>query len=601
MGYWLHMSPADNYAQRLRQREQSLAACDRLNARIGGVRLLLAAAFVLLAAVCANRGRPSALWLVLPAASFIAAVIAHRHVRRSRGTALRAAGFYRDGLARIDGQPAAGGRSGARFEDPQHPYAADLDLFGTHSLYARLSTARTPMGEATLAGWLLRPADLDTLRARQAAIGELRDRLDLREDLATLSEPEYIALNPDLLAQWLDAPDELAARWLLPAAAALTTLAALAAVLWAVWGWAFPLLGILAVQAGLNQTLRDRVQRGTAAIEHAHEDLRLLSALLRRIEREPFETPALRDLARRLASGTPGAHAPTASATLATLATVVSFVEARRNPFLAPLLLPLMYTLQSALAAERWRRRHGRAVGAWLLALGEIESLVSIAAYSFERPADPFPEFVAGPATFCAEGLGHPLIGRAARVCNDVALDAATRVLLVSGSNMSGKSTLLRAVGINTVLAMAGAPVCATRLRLTPLQVGASIRVNDSLHQGSSRFYAEITRLRQLFEPWPLPLLFLLDELLQGTNSADRRIGAQGVVRNLLARGAIGLVSTHDLALTDDDGLPRGAVRNVHFQDELHDGRLTFDFTLRDGVVTRSNGIELMRAIGLDV
>jgi DNA mismatch repair ATPase MutS len=372
-------------------------------------------------------------------------------------------------------------------------------------------------------------------------------------------------------------------------------------VVWAVWGWAFPLLGVLAVQAGLNQAVRDRVQRGVAAIEQAHEDLRLLSALLRRIEREPFETPALRDLGRRLSSGTPGTPPLTASATLAKLATVVNFVEARRNPFLAPLLLPLMYTIQSALAAERWRRRHGRAVGAWLKTLGEIESLVSIAAYSFERPADPFPEFVAGPATFCAVGLGHPLIGTAARVCNDVELGAATRVLLVSGSNMSGKSTLLRSVGINTVLAMAGAPVCATRLRLTPLQVGASIRVNDSLHQGSSRFYAEITRLRQLFEPWPLPLLFLLDELLQGTNSADRRIGAQGVVRNLLARGAIGLVSTHDLTLTDDTGLLGGALRNVHFQDELHDGRLTFDFTLRDGVVTRSNGVELMRAIGLDV
>jgi DNA mismatch repair ATPase MutS len=172
---------------------------------------------------------------------------------------------------------------------------------------------------------------------------------------------------------------------------------------------------------------------------------------------------------------------------------------------------------------------------------------------------------------------------------------------MVSGSNMSGKSTLLRSVGINTVLAMAGAPVCAARLRLTPLQVGASIRVNDSLYEGSSRFYAEITRLRQLFEPSALPLLFLLDELLQGTNSNDRRIGAQGVLRALIDRGAIGLVSTHDLALADGAQLRPGALRNVHFQDELENGRLSFDFKLRDGVVTKSNGVELMRAIGLDV
>jgi DNA mismatch repair ATPase MutS len=166
---------------------------------------------------------------------------------------------------------------------------------------------------------------------------------------------------------------------------------------------------------------------------------------------------------------------------------------------------------------------------------------------------------------------------------------------------MSGKSTLLRAAGMNAVLAMAGAPVCATHLRLTPLRVGASIRINDSLKDGSSRFYAEITRLRQLFEPSRLPLLFLLDELLQGTNAGDRQLGARGVIRALIERGGIGLISTHDLALTDSSAYPPGALRNVHFEDHLQDGKLSCDFTLRDGVVTKSNGIELMRAIGLDV
>ncbi len=166
---------------------------------------------------------------------------------------------------------------------------------------------------------------------------------------------------------------------------------------------------------------------------------------------------------------------------------------------------------------------------------------------------------------------------------------------------MSGKSTLLRTVGINTVLAMAGAPVLAKSLQLTPLQVGASIRINDSLHEGSSRFYAEIKRLRQLFEPSRLPLLFLLDELLQGTNSADRRVGAEGLIRALIKKGAIGLISTHDLALTDIGALAPGVIENVHFQDELADGKLKFDFKLRPGVVTKSNGIELMRSIGLDV
>jgi DNA mismatch repair ATPase MutS len=199
--------------------------------------------------------------------------------------------------------------------------------------------------------------------------------------------------------------------------------------------------------------------------------------------------------------------------------------------------------------------------------------------------------------------IGHPLIPENRCVRNDVQVGGEARVVIVSGSNMSGKSTLLRTIGINTVLAMAGGPVRAQYLELTPLQTGASIRINDSLREGSSHFYAEISRLRQLFElanrrP---PLLFLLDEVLQGTNSHDRRIGAEGIVRGFAARGAIGFVSTHDLALTDIGGLEPGAVRNMHFQDELLDGRMAFDFKLRPGVVTKSNGLELMRSIGLDV
>ncbi|MGH8209386.1 MAG: MutS-related protein, partial [Steroidobacteraceae bacterium] len=264
---------------------------------------------------------------------------------------------------------------------------------------------------------------------------------------------------------------------------------------------------------------------------------------------------------------------------------------------------PLLYSVHVALAAERWRRDHGKVIREWVDALGEFEALASLAGYGYEHPQDPFPEFAAGPAIFEAAELGHPLIPAAKCVRNSVSIEGTTRVLLVSGSNMSGKSTLLRTVGINTVLAMAGAPVRARSLRLTPLQVGASIRVNDSLHEGSSRFYAEITRLREIYgllerEP---PLLFLLDELLQGTNSKDRLTGAAGIVRAFVAGGAVGLVSTHDLALTDIGGLAPGTLRNVHFQDELAEGAMRFDFTLRDGVVTKSNGIELMRAIGLKV
>ena len=225
------------------------------------------------------------------------------------------------------------------------------------------------------------------------------------------------------------------------------------------------------------------------------------------------------------------------------------------------------------------------------------------AGYTYEHASDVFPEFIPGSAaSFNAEDLAHPLIPQSRAVRNDVQFAGQTRILLVSGSNMSGKSTLLRAIGVNVVLAMAGAPVRARRIRLSALQVGASIRVSDSLQQGSSRFYTEIKRLRALVDlaEGELPLFFLLDELLQGTNSADRRVGAEGLLRELASKGAIGLITTHDLALAEMVAI-EGRIRNVHFQDYLEDGRMRFDYKLREGVVAKSNGLELMRSIGLRV
>ncbi len=604
------MGPSELYSERLEARERSRTRWDRWHARLGGARLGLAAAFLILALAWRTRGT-AGWWLLVPSALFVAVVLYHQRVQRLRALAGRAVDFYRSGLNRLQGKAISGGPSGDRFNDVHHVYCADLDLFGKHGLFERLSTARTPMGESTLAGWLLAPAALDEIRKRHECIAELRTRMDLREDLAILGEPRGgqprggpppgdhprgIAPYTETITNWANAPGGLPRRWLWPAAFLLAAAALVTAAIWAMMGIAFPFLLVLVIEAAVSRAFRKRVQAALAGVEGAYEEIKLLSVLLLRIETESFDSPHLRALREQLTS-----RSVPASATLSKLATIVGFVEARRNPLLAPLLLPSMYVIQSALAAERWRELHGPVVASWLGVLGEIESLDSITSYSFERPDDPFPEFVAGCAAFVATGLGHPLIASGTRVRNDVDLSGPTKVLMVSGSNMSGKSTLLRSVGINTVLAMAGAPVCAARLRLTPLRVGASIRVNDSLFEGSSRFYAEITRLRQLFEPMSLPLLFLLDELLQGTNSHDRRIGAQGVLRELINRGAIGLVSTHDLALADGAEMPAGALKNVHFQDELENGRLSFDFKLRDGVVTKSNGLALMRAIGLDV
>jgi DNA mismatch repair ATPase MutS len=265
---------------------------------------------------------------------------------------------------------------------------------------------------------------------------------------------------------------------------------------------------------------------------------------------------------------------------------------------------PLMlWTEQLAFAIEAWRRVSGPALRRWLDAVGEIEALCCLGAYAWEHPADVFPEFAAGGACFEGEEMAHPLLDRSRAVRNSVALGGDLRVLIVSGSNMSGKSTLLRTLGINTVLAQAGAPVCARRLRLSRLALGASIRTMDSLHDGTSRFYAEIKRLHQIMEltAGPLAVLFLLDELLHGTNSHDRKIGAEAIVRGLVERGAIGLVTTHDLALAQVVEALATRAANVHFEDQFENGRMTFDYRLHAGVVEKSNALELMRSVGLEV
>jgi hypothetical protein len=510
----------------------------------------------------------------------------------------RAVAFYEKGLARIEDRWVGSGETGERFDDPHHVYSGDLDLFGKGSLFQLLSTARTRMGEDTLAQWLLSPSAVERIRERHAAVDELRDQIDLREDLAALGEDVGVGVHPEALLKWGESPNQMTPLWLRWLSPLLAALAVAGAVVWAVWGTATLLVLIVVIEAVFTYRLKKPLEEVLHGTEHAFHDLDLLSGVLARAEAHQFQAPGLQALQRELlSSGVPGSQA------IARLRSLVNLIDSRHNIAVRILDAPLMYSVQVAFAAERWRTSHGSALRLWVDAIGQMEALLSLATYSFEHPDDPFPEFAGGAASFDGEGLGHPLVPSELCISNDVSIIGETRVLLVSGSNMSGKSTLLRALGMNVVLAMAGAPVRARRLRLTPLRVGASIRVNDSLQEGSSRFYAEITRLRQIFDlaGGDPPLLFLLDELLQGTNSNDRRIGAEGIVRALVNRGAIGLVSTHDLALTDIGGSVTGRLRNVHFQDELSSGRMTFDYKLRDGVVTKSNGLELMRSIGLDV
>jgi hypothetical protein len=454
------------------------------------------------------------------------------------------------------------------------------------------------MGEQTLANWLLAPATLDEIEERHPAVRELRDQLDLREDIAVLGQDAGVGVNPEDLLRWAEAPNRMKPEWVGKLSLVLCILAIVGVAIWGYWGLATPLLAILTIEAIVRYRLKSAIEEVLLSSEHVFRDLNLLSGLLARVERHLFSAPRLKSLQQELLS-----HGLRSSDAITRLRTLVQLSDSRKNLIVGMLDVPLMYSVQLAFAAERWRRHHGYAVRSWLSAVGAIEGLLAFGTYSFEHPSDPFPEFAGGSPCFEATDIRHPLISSRTCIPNDVHLCGTTHVLLVSGSNMSGKSTLLRTIGINTVLAMAGAPVRAKHLRVTPLQVGASIRINDSLHEGSSRFYAEITRLRRLFDLAGAdpPLLFLLDELLQGTNSNDRRIGAEGVLHALLKRGAIGLVTTHDLALAEIGTTLDGHLKNVHFQEEFGNGRISFDYKLQEGVVTKSNGLALMRSIGLEV
>lgn len=263
----------------------------------------------------------------------------------------------------------------------------------------------------------------------------------------------------------------------------------------------------------------------------------------------------------------------------------------------------LLLTCQVLPHIDRWRRATAARIHAGLSALGELEALCSLANYAWEQPDATFPELVPSAPCYEAVELGHPLIPARDRVKNDLQLNDSIRLLMVSGSNMSGKSTMLRTVGINAVLALCGGPVCARELRISAFAIGTAMRFRDSLQQNSSHFHAVITRLRAVMQvqEGDSPLLFLLDEILQGTNSQDRITGAQAVIRTLIDRGGVGLVTTHDLALTEIVDALNSRARNVHFVDQLIDGRLQFDYRMRPGVVQTTNALALMRQMGLDV
>jgi hypothetical protein len=593
------------YVTRLTDRQARVARLADRDRRIATARLTTIGLAILLAFFAFVPRWISPWWSLPPFVAFLVLVVLHDRTLTARRRAERAAAFYERAAERTGDTWQGKGVGGSAFTDEHHPYASDLDLFGSGSLFELICIAVTPAGRTRLAEWLLHPeTDAGEIVTRQRAVAELRDRIDLREEIAILTAEVSGDVERGELERWGTVPSLGAKPWerpvalLLPLAAAATLAFSFASGMWT------PFIVIVAVEVAFSRRLEPRIEQLIAAAERTEAPLALLARVLERIERERFESAGLASVHAALErKGEP------ASAQIERLRRLVSLLDARRNQFFAPFAALLLWTTNLGFLVERWRRESGTDIGRWIEAAGQFEALLSLASFAYEHPSFTVPEIVGDGPLFDARDLGHPLIPTSCRVTNDLRLDTSLRLLVISGSNMSGKSTMLRSAGVAAVLAQTGSVVCASSLRIAPLAVGASIRIHDSLQEGSSRFYAEILRLRRILDmtgnpdggPGKTSLLFLLDEILHGTNSHDRRIGAEAVVRALVQRGAIGLVSTHDLALAGIAESLAPAAANVHFEDHLEDGQMIFDYRMRPGVVTKTNALALMRAVGIEV
>ncbi len=586
----------------------------RVVAAVGAIGLLAAIVFAHL---------PREAWLGVfgLVLAFVALVVVHARIHARKDKADAASRFHERALARMSGKWRAFPQAGERWAVATHPYAGDLDVFGRSSLFQRLDATSTRYGEEVLARWLSgedAPEDttefVDLVRQRQAAVRDLAPRLVLREELAALGsllDDRDEKPDPRPFVMWAGQSSAKAAGARLPGAlrivGVLLPLATIGTLVAGSMGLAHRLLFLLpfALNVAVLGAFRARIQPALEAASSKESALSRYGGMLRLLEDEKLEAPLLVALQKRLKES--GASA---SQEMAALSRIVGFVDARNNEVFRFFIGPaLMWDLWCALALESWRDRAGKVAYGWFRALAELEALASIAGFAFENPDHAFPELMIDETTFAGEALGHPLIDADKRVANDVTITGPAHALVVTGSNMSGKSTLLRAIGINAVLANAGGPVCARSLRVGRLRVATSMRVSDSLEEGTSRFYAELKKLKLVLDlsrtlsdrKGQGTLLFLLDEILHGTNTRERLIGARAILMELLARGAMGAVSTHDLGLGDLEKEKPGQVANVHFEEQVEGDVMSFDYRIRHGVVQSSNALRLMKIVGLDV
>lgn len=546
-------------------------------------------------------GGISGWWTLLPGALFVATVAIHeRKILKSKMAGRRVL-FYENGIKRIEGEWQGTGVKGENFKDKDHLFSDDLNIFGDASLFQKLCRCSTAFGRERLAGWLKIPANHDEIKLRQAAVKELSEIESVREKYAELDDEEGKHLAIDTFKSWALEETNLYNPFLsfFSLFLGLITVGSLL-------GWlltdmpALVFLVALACDLLLAKVYAEKMASITDGISNKEKNLMQLSTVLEVIENSSYESEMMKGLCEKLK--TDGVKASDRIRQIAYL--INSFENARSNMALQPFNIMLHVNLRNAMRIERWRKIAGKSIPDWVDVAADFEAIFSLSVFYYENPDYILPEFKENGPLINANHVGHPLLKPSNCVRNDVELGEKVKLVLISGSNMAGKSTFLRTVGVNIVLAQAGASVCAETFELSSLSIGCSIQIEDNMSKGISHFYAEILRLKKLVDlasDSQLPVIFFFDEILHGTNSSDRCNGASAVIKNLVKTGAIGFVTTHDLSLASIvEDLGDEAV-NVHFEDQFEDGKMTFDYKMKDGVVTRGNALQLMRSLGLDV
>ena len=605
-------SPAEVYRHRRETFAAEEALLTRTSFRFSVFRGALFLAFVVcLAVILVQGGRPgwewwagAGFWLV----AFLAVLPSHDRViqrQRRQGELKR---INKEGLLRLARDWAA---LPMPFlpdpDDTERPIARDLNLFGRASVAHLLGTVHTPPGKMVFTDWMLHPASPEEIARRQEAVAELAPEIDLRQQLEVSVRPmEKTAGNVESFLHWAEGEPWILRRpamtWLARLLAVLTVAALVCAILRLLPWSAFA--GLFTINMALGYLFAKRTFSVFDQAEAREEDFQRYAEALETIAGRTYKAGEL----KRLMGEDLSLAGRPAHAWMRLLHRRVELSDVRHSSYLHLLLQGLLFwDFHVLLLLEKWQRDAGPRARGWLSALGRFETLSTLAILGFDHPDWAFPTVAVGEDRFAAHGLGHPLISDAHRVTNDVEVGPPGTFLLVTGSNMSGKSTLLRSIGVNAVLAQMGGPVCASALRMPPVTLATSILVEDSLAEGVSFFMAELKRIQRIVQESDRThaqgrvLLYLLDEVLRGTNSYERQVAVRRVVLHLLKQGAIGAVSTHDLQLAEVEDL-QAFVIPVHFRETLHPGGdppMTFDYQMRPGVATTVNALKLMELVGL--